>query len=124
MISMTEYGKFFGSYLKTEDIKKDTVLTVKDVKTETFGKGDDANTKIVLYFKENNKGLALNKKNAEAVHEVSGQKEIEKWVGAKITIFVDPAVEYMGEKVGGLRIRRPDQGVSQEEKPEDNPKDK
>lgn len=121
---MTEYGKFFGSYLKTEDIKKDTVLTVKDVKTETFGKGDDANTKIVLYFKENNKGLALNKKNAEAVHEVSGQKEIEKWVGAKITIFVDPAVEYMGEKVGGLRIRRPDQGVSQEEKPEDNPKDK
>ena len=100
---MTSMDEFFGSYLKTEDIKKDLEVTVKEVKPEQFR--EEEKEKLVVYFDELEKGLAMNKVNSEAMAEIAGSREIEEWVGTRVCLYVDKNVMFGGKRVGGIRIR-------------------
>lgn len=110
---MTSIDEFFGEYLKSEDLrgKPDLTVTIKEVKVESVGRGDQADDKPVVYFQELEKGLCLNQVNASAVSEVVGSKEIESWPGKRVTLYVDPNVMFGGKRVGGIRVRVPNQGV-------------
>lgn len=109
---MTSIDEFFGNYLKSQDIKSETEVTVKEVKVEPLGRGGEAKDKLVVYFDGLEKGLALNKVNAEALAEVANSREIEKWKGLKVSLYVDPNVQFAGQRVGGIRVKVPSQGVS------------
>lgn len=102
---MTSIDEFFGNFLKVEDIKEDTSVTIKEVKTETIGREDDAKEKLIVYFKEFEKGLALNKVNSEALAEIIGSREIEDWPKHQAVLYVDKNVTYGGKRVGGVRIK-------------------
>ena len=102
---MTSMDDFFGNYLKTEDIKSETSVTVKEVKTEEIGRDKDAKDKLVVYFDELDKPLALNKVNAEALAEISESREIEDWVNTKCILYVDKNVMFGSKRVGGVRIK-------------------
>ena len=54
-------------YLSHTDISdvSDTIVTIKDFQQETLGMGAQAQEKWVLYFRENKKGLVLNKTNGK-----------------------------------------------------------
>lgn len=93
-------------YLSHTDISDvtDTIVTIKDFQQETLGMGAQAQEKWVLYFRENKKGLALNKTNGKILVKMLGE-EMDEWVGQKIALYVKDDVEYQGDIVSAIRIR-------------------
>ncbi|HUV71877.1 MAG TPA: hypothetical protein VMW25_02620, partial [Clostridia bacterium] len=112
---MTSIDEFFGDYLKVDELKGEKKLKIKEVKIETLGRGGDAKEKPVVYFEGLDKGLALNRINADALKEICGSAEIESWPGNVVVLYVDPNVQFSGRRVGGIRVRVPSQGVGPEE---------
>lgn len=102
---MTSIDEFFGDYLKTEHVKEEKEYQIKNVKIEKIGRGDQQEKKVVVYFEGLDKGLALNKINSNAIAKVADSREIEDWDGVKVILYVDPDVTYMGDTVGGIRIK-------------------
>jgi hypothetical protein len=104
------YKKFVGNakYLKKEDISSSvdtSILWIKEEEVTAPGKGTE--TRLVLYLDGFKKGLVLNATNAQALEEVTGTEDCEKWEDTPIQVYVDPDVKYGGKKIGGIRIRKP-----------------
>ena len=104
------YKRFVGNakYLKKEDIPSPvntSILWIKEEEVTAPGKGTE--TRLVLYFDGLKKGLVLNTANAEALLEISGTDDTEKWADTPVQLCVDPDVTYGGKKIGGIRIRKP-----------------
>ena len=93
-------------YLSHTDISdvSDTIVTIKDFQQETLGMGAQAQEKWVLYFRENKKGLVLNKTNGKILVKMLGE-EMDEWIGQKIALYVKDDVEYQGDIVSAIRIR-------------------
>jgi len=96
---------FSGNYLKTSDFDKEKEVEIKSVKVEFFGREEDAERKAVVYFEGIERGLVLNKVNAESLKEISGSAETDVWIGLKVLIYTDKNVMFSGQRVGGLRIK-------------------
>lgn len=93
---------FPSNYLKADvDVPYDgnLVLTIADCQLAEIG--DDS--KPVLAFEEVDKGLVLNKTNANAIVEQYGA-ETDAWVGKKISLYAKE-VEFQGKTVLGIRVR-------------------
>jgi hypothetical protein len=103
---MTTIDEYFGTYLKTEDIPTKQTLTIREVKPELVG-GENEKEKLVVYFKEIEKGLTLNKVNAEAIAEIAESRLIEGWNGVRVCLYVDKNVMFGGKRVGGIRVEKP-----------------
>jgi hypothetical protein len=104
------YKRFVGNakYLKKEDIPSPvntSILWIKEEEVTAPGKGTE--TGLVLYFDRLKKGLVLNTANAEALLEITGTDDTEKWADTPVQLYVDPDVTYGGKKIGGIRIRKP-----------------
>ena len=104
------YKRFVGNarYLKKGDIPcpiNTSILWIKEEEVTAPGKGTE--TRLVLYFDGQKKGLVLNTANAEALAEITGTEEYEQWSDIPIELYVDPDVKYGGKKIGGIRIRKP-----------------
>jgi hypothetical protein len=104
------YKRFVGNaqYLKKEDIPSPvntSILWIKEEEVTAPGKGTE--TRLVLYFDGLKKGLVLNTANADALLEITGTEDTEKWADTPVQLFVDPDVTYGGKKIGGIRIRKP-----------------
>ena len=102
---MVSVDSLFGNYLKTSDFPKEQEVEVQSVSIEQFGREDDVDRKAVVFFSGLEKGLVLNKINAETLKGIAGTDEMDDWVGLKLVIFTDPNVQFSGKRVGGLRIR-------------------
>ena len=70
---------------------------------EMRGVGED--TKPVLYFEEKEKGLVLNKTNANTIAAAYGE-ETDDWVGAEIVLY-ETMVEFQGQRKPGIRCLVP-----------------
>lgn len=93
---------FPSNYIKASDLKGGTpVVTMSHVASEQLG--DDR--KLVLYFKGKDKGLVLNKTNANNIAAIYGP-ETESWEGHKVTLAV-AWVDFQGRSVEAIRIRPP-----------------
>jgi len=103
--NMVKIGDMFGNYLKTSDIEGDMTVQISHVKVEELGRDEKKDKKAVVYFKDLDKGLALNKINAEVLEELCGSDETDDWLGIKVILYVDPNVYYGGEKKGGVRVK-------------------
>ena len=104
------YKRYVGNakYLKKEDIPSPvntSILWIKEEEVTAPGKGTE--TRLVLYFDGLKKGLVLNQANADALAEITGTDDYEKWAATPVQLCVDPDVTYGGKKVGGVRIRKP-----------------
>ena len=104
------YKRFVGNakYLRKEDIPSPlntSILWIKEEEVTAPGKGTE--TGLVLYFDRLKKGLVLNTANAEALLEITGTDDTEKWADTPVHLYVDPDVTYGGKKIGGIRIRKP-----------------
>lgn len=83
-------------------------LVMKNVEIEKIG--DD--TKPVLYFRGQTKGLALNKTNSKTIADAYGD-EMDDWTGSEIILF-PVMTDYQGKSVEAIRVRAP--------QPKDNPR--
>ncbi len=98
---MTDFNTLFGDYLKKEDFPQPAVMTVSDLKMEKL----QDETKVVVYFLETDKGLVLNKTNAELIARALNTSQIEEWNGKQITLYNDPSVSFGGKLTGGIRVQ-------------------
>jgi hypothetical protein len=96
--------EYLGSY--SLDGKKEIVVTVSKLSQEKVtgqqGRKEDC---FVVYFKEFDKGMILNRTNARAIEKVSGSGLVEDWVGVQVTLYVEKGVKAFGDVVDALRIR-------------------
>jgi hypothetical protein len=96
-------GAFPSTYLKAPDLAgRRALVTISHVKLEDVG--DEA--KPVLYFQGKEKGLVLNKTNANMITEITGSDETDHWKGKPIVLYVTK-VDYQGKRVDGIRVDHP-----------------
>jgi hypothetical protein len=93
---------FPSTYLKASDLQGRNV-TVKMGRVEQEKIGDDM--KLILYFQGKEKGVVLNKTNANNVAAIYGG-ETEDWYGKEITL-VEAMVDFQGKSVPAIRMRAP-----------------
>ena len=95
--------EYLGSY--SLDGKKEAVVTVSRLAQEKVtgqqGRKEDC---FVVYFKEFDKGMILNRTNARAIEKVAGSGLVEDWVGVQVTLYVEKGVKAFGDVVDALRI--------------------
>lgn len=91
-----------GNYLKKEDLKESTTVTVENVWPESVLNA--GRKKLVMAFREFEKPLILNKTNIRRLVRIFGTAETALWRG-EITLYVEKGVEYGGRIVGGIRDR-------------------
>ena len=93
----TASDKFLGS----AHLSGDTTLGIETVYVETMR---DSKDKMCISWVEDYLPWLLNKTNIKRLQAMFGD-DTEKWLGHQITLYNDPDVEFMGEVVGGLRVR-------------------
>lgn len=91
---------FPGSYLKADELGDARPIVIIDkVKMEDIG--DDH--KPVLYFQGKEKGLVLNKTNANMISELAGTPETDEWSGVRIRLY-RTKVDFQGKRVAAIRV--------------------
>ena len=112
-----------SKYLKKEDFPAPRVVTVSHYDQVNMAKqGEKPDMKYVIYFKELDKPMTLNKTNgnrfAAVTRDVYGVKkydengsqlceDFDQWIGKRYELFNDTSVEFGGEIIGGIRVRFP-----------------
>ncbi len=95
---------FPSKYLKSEEIEHEVTLTIKSVKLETMETKDKGEqSKPVIYFTDNPKGLVCNRTNWAIIAKQHGD-ESDEWIGKSITLCVMD-VEAFGDVVSAIRVR-------------------
>jgi hypothetical protein len=94
---------FPSNFLKASDFDEDTTYTIKAVKLESIGQGNDKEEKPVVSFRETDKTFVLNKTNSNTIAGLYGN-ETDQWVGKQITLF-PTEVEFKGAMTLSLRVR-------------------
>ena len=96
---------FPSKYISAADLQgREVVVRIARVTVEQLGRNNDPkDNKPVLYFEGKQKGLALNKTNANTVKDVYG-KETDNWIG-KTIMLVQAWTDYAGKQVECIRVR-------------------
>lgn len=93
---------FPGTHLKASDLQgREVAVIMERVEVEEIGRERDR--KPVLYFRGKEKGLVLNKTNANVIAKMYGD-ETGQWAGKAITIY-ETEVEFGGDMVACIRVR-------------------
>ena len=99
-------GAFPSTYLKAADLGSSRpVVTIDRVELEDIG----GEQKPILYFKGKDKGLVLNKTNANAITGMTGTDETDNWKGQRVALYVTK-VDFQGKRVDAIRIEDPPNG--------------
>ena len=94
-------GDYFPTkYLRADDIKVDTTVTIANVEEAIMG--DD--TKPVVFFNEFAKGLVLNKTNGLHIAQLLGSEKFSEWTGKAIVLYQMP-VQFKGEIMQAIRVK-------------------
>lgn len=94
---------FPSKFLKASDLKgAEPVVTMDHVDYEPVGQ--DKEIKAVLYFKGKEKGLVLNKTNANKITQLTGSPVTEDWKGQAIKLY-PTETSFGGEMVDCIRIK-------------------
>lgn len=94
---------YASKYVKAADLKGRTVrVTIASIASESMQEGT---SKPVLYFKESDKGVVLNRTNATTLAMAFGDNT-DNWIGAAIELF-PMAVPFNGQMQQAIRVRVP-----------------
>ena len=92
---------FPSAYLRASDLGGSPVrVTISKVIFENVG--DDR--KAVVYFEGKDKGLILNKTNANKLIVVTASAQTEEWAGKTILLY-PTTTEFKGDEVPCIRVR-------------------
>jgi hypothetical protein len=94
-----------SKYLRAEDVAQEQILRIKKVTEELVGVGADQQKKLVVWFANGSKGLALNRTNNRTLRGAYGD-DTAGWSGKLIAVFQTQA-DFRGRSVPALRVRIP-----------------
>lgn len=106
-INMNE--AFPSKWLKADDIDRETTVTIQDVTMENIG---DDDRKPVIWFEGYDKGMVLNKTNANNVSGLYGA-DSDGWIG-KSMLLATAMVDFQGRSTRALRLYPPPRRSSQQ----------
>jgi len=89
--------------LKAADIPEGGALTMTMSRIDIEEIGREKTKKPVLYFREDDRGLVLNKTNGNRISKRYGD-DTANWFGNKIQLYRDEC-DYAGELVECIRVR-------------------
>ncbi len=94
---------FPSNYLKAADLKgRAVVVTIDRVEFEAIGQKREM--KPVLYFAGKEKGVVLNKTNANKIMQITASPVTEEWKGQAIVIY-PTETSFQGDMVDCIRVR-------------------
>lgn len=94
---------FPSKYLKASDLgDAQPVVTIDHVAMEDIGR--DKERRPIVYFQGKEKGLVLNKTNANKIVELSGSGDTDDWPGVKIRLYAS-VTTFGGEEVECIRVK-------------------
>ena len=97
-------GAYPSNYIKAPDLQgREVNLTITRVVMEDIGSGEDKDHKPIVYFQGTEKGLALNRTNANNIALMYGA-ETNNWIGQTITLF-PTQVDFKGRSVEAIRVK-------------------
>lgn len=109
---------FPSSYLKAADLQGSTpTVTIANVKFEEVGK--DRDLRPIVYFAGKEKGVVLNKTNANNISKLYGP-ETDDWIGKPVMLGT-AMVDFNGQSVESIRIYPPKQAKQSVAKPAPRP---
>lgn len=92
-----------SKYLSAADLGDQPRLAT--VRAITFEDMNDGKSKPCIWFNEYDKGLVLNKTNANNIADFLGP-ETDAWMGHQI-VMVSAMVDFQGRSVEAIRVRAP-----------------
>ena len=93
---------FPSNYIKASDLQnREVQVQISHCNMEDIGSGEH---KPVLYFVGKDKGLVLNKTNANTIASVTGQTDTDMWVNASIILF-PTQTDFQGKQVPCIRVK-------------------
>lgn len=102
---MPSYKTAFGSFLKAEDLQgREVRVVIESVQMEELKNDNGKERKLVAHFVGKEKGLVLNRTNADSLSEIAGTEDYDEWSGTKVVLFPDKT-NFGGKKVDCIRIR-------------------
>ena len=107
---MTNINDLYPSkYLKASDLQgREFHLVINNIQVETLGTGDRAQQKPVIYFQGAQKGMALNRSNADEIANVYGL-DTDAWIGKRITLYPS-TTRFANQVVPCIKVRPHFQG--------------
>jgi len=94
---------FPSNYLKAADLRGGRVtVAIDSVVIENIGDED----KPIVYFQGKEKGLVLNKTNANMITEIAKSSETDAWAGVRVTLY-STRVDFQGRRVDAIRVDYP-----------------
>ena len=116
---MADINALFPSkYLRSADYEKgeETTYVISRVEVEKVGEKDGREErKPVLFFQNEEKGMVLNRTNADTIADLYGN-DTEGWAGRPITVFV-MRVSGPNGMTDGIRLKAPPKPRSQRAAP-------
>lgn len=104
---MKRSDAFPSRYMGKDDVAKPIVLHISRVDIEDIGTDSEIESKPVMHWQESDaKPLILNSTNWGAIEAAYGD-ESDNWANKPVELFNDPSVQFMGKRVGGVRVRIP-----------------
>lgn len=100
-------AQFPSKYLRAVDLDEGgQVFTIANVKQELIKSRDGGDEKKpILYFREDEKGLVLNKTNANKITKLLGSSNTDDWIDQPIHLF-RTEVQFGADMVDAIRVRQ------------------
>jgi len=113
---MRNYRDSFKSkYVKAADLKgKRVPVTIEEVRSDDIGRGE---IRLVCYFRNQSKGLILNRTNCATIAKIAGTEDLDRWPGTRV-VLVSRLVDFRGEQVDAVRIEEPGNSKAPAKQPE------
>lgn len=114
---MPSYKTAFGSFLKHEDLQGKAIkVTIEEIRQEEINGDHGKEKKLVARFVGKEKGLVLNRTNADSIAEITESEDTDDWSGATIVLYPDKT-KFGGKTVDCVRVRAA-KGAEPKPKPE------
>jgi hypothetical protein len=102
MVSIS--GAFPSKYIAATDLQgRDVPVTISHVSMEVVGSQGNQETLPVVYFMGKEKGLVLNKTNANTIAQLHGD-DTDFWANRPVTLF-PTQTDFQGRQVPCIRVR-------------------
>ena len=95
---------YMGAWSIPTGVKTVEVTIIKINKAEGAKIQGKIKDIVLIYFKEFDKPMILNKENSKILTWNYGIKDADKWIGKTAFLFSDPEVDAFGSKVEALRF--------------------